>query len=162
MQSIYQVVGLINQTPLLCFQNPQKRRGYQQERKDQCDPFESPKDNDKSFDMVILRRRCHLLVRRLRWERSYSASRPFFPVPWLYEESAYKFVGESSGSNAEKLTFVIHQEFVQSTSSGHHRKHRHLPVSEHLEQSRAVSLDQPLELLLELSRLGNLVSSNTH
>lgn len=28
-------------SPLLCFQNPQKRRGYQQERKDQCDPFGS-------------------------------------------------------------------------------------------------------------------------
>lgn len=121
-----------------------------------------PKIKDKSCDMVILCRRCHLLAGRLRWERSYSASRPFFPVPWLDEKSAYKFVDKLSGLNAEKFTFVIHQEFVQSTSSGHHRKHWHLPVSENLEQSRAISLDQPFELLLELSRLGNLVSSNTH
>merc|ERR1712187_386496 len=42
-----------------------------------------PKIKDKSCDMVILCRRCHLLAGRLRWERSYSASRPFFPVPWL-------------------------------------------------------------------------------
>lgn len=59
-------------------------------------------------------------------------------------------------------TFVINKEFVQGTASGHHGEHRHLAISEHFQKGRAVLLDQPLQLLLNLRGLGAAVRGNTH
>lgn len=51
---------------------------------------------------------------------------------------------------------------MQSAAGGHHGQHGDLAVGEDLEQGRAIALDQPLQLLLDLGGLGAAVGLDTH
>ena len=59
-------------------------------------------------------------------------------------------------------TFVVNQELVQTTAGGHHGQDGDLAVSDDLQKSGAVVLDQPLQLLLNLGGLETAVCGNAH
>jgi hypothetical protein len=59
-------------------------------------------------------------------------------------------------------TFVVNQEFVEATAGGHHGENGNLAVSDDLQESRAIVLNQPLQLLLNLGGLETTVGGNTH
>lgn len=54
-----------------------------------------------------------------------------------------------------RLTFIVHQELMQSTTTRHHGQDRHLLVNNNLQQSGAFAraLNQPPQTLLEVTNL---------
>jgi hypothetical protein len=60
------------------------------------------------------------------------------------------------------LTFIVDQELVETTARRHHRKDGNLPVSDDLQQSRALLLNEPLQLGLDIRGPGDTLSGNAH
>jgi hypothetical protein len=59
-------------------------------------------------------------------------------------------------------TFVVDQELVQTTARRHHGKNRDLAVSDDLQESRAIVVNQPLQLLLKFRGLEARIGTDAH
>ena len=59
-------------------------------------------------------------------------------------------------------TRIKGDKLMQTTSTRHHRQHRHLLIRDDLQQSRPIRVDEPLETLLDLGRIGHSLALDAH
>jgi hypothetical protein len=60
------------------------------------------------------------------------------------------------------LTFIVDQELVETTARRNHGQDRDLAVSDDLQKSGALLLNEPLQLGLDLGGAGDTLSGNAH
>lgn len=60
------------------------------------------------------------------------------------------------------LTFIVDQELMETTARRHHGKDRDLPVSDDLQKSRALLLNEPLQLGLDIGGARDTFGGNAH